>query len=224
MLALGLIALFILPTLLVLGFMLQDGFALSGWVALFEHPQFAWALGLSLFTGSVATLAALVASLFIGSLLFQRGHLHRIALPLGATLALPHLAFAVGLSFLIMPSGLIARLLALPFGWTSPPHITTVHDPYGLSLIIALAAKETCFLLFVLSQALNREDKRISLSAQVTAAQALGHGNISITTRLLTPQLWREIRWPLVIVFIYATSVVDMAAVLGPNQPPTLAG
>jgi len=129
------------------------------------------------------------------------------------------LAFAIGFSFLIMPSGLIARVL----GFLSPPNFATVHDPYGLSLIVAMAAKETCFLLFILVQALGREDRRLWLSAQAAAAQSLGHGNLSITWRVLAPQLWREMIWPLVIVFIYATSVVDMAAVLGPNQPPTLA-
>ncbi len=33
-------------------------------------------------------------------------------------LAVPHLSLALGLAFLIMPTGLLARLLALPFGWT----------------------------------------------------------------------------------------------------------
>jgi len=222
--AFGLILLFILPALLVLGFMVLDGFSLSGWEALFAHPQFPKALALSLFTGSVATLAALTASLLIAGALFQSGDLRRLAKPLGAMLALPHLAFAVGFSILIMPSGLIARVMATLFGWASPPAFSTVHDPLGLALIVALAAKETCFLLFVLAQAFSREDRRLNLLGQTSAAQAMGHSSLSITLRLLLPQIWRELRWPLVIVFVYAASVVDMAAVLGPNQPPTLAG
>jgi putative thiamine transport system permease protein len=221
---LPLVLLFIVPALAVIVFMLQDATTLTGWLALFDHPQFGKALALSLFTGSVAGLAAFAASGFIACTLFQSGKLRGVALPLGAMLALPHLAFAVGFSFLIMPSGLIARLMALPLGWATPPQITTLQDPYGLALALALAAKETCFLLFVLLQALSREDKRLALSAQVKAAQALGHGNLSISTRIILPQLWPEIIWPLIIVFVYATSVVDMAAVLGPNQPPTLAG
>ena len=32
-----------------------------------------------------------------------------------------------------------------------------------------------------------------------------------------------QLRWPLVIVFVYGATVVDMALVLGPTQPPTLA-
>ncbi len=218
--ALGLILLFVLPTSFVLGFMLWEVLTPSGWVALFAHPQFTSALGLSLFTGAVATLSALVTSVLIAGTLFQAGRLQKLAVPLGAMLALPHLAFAVGFSFLIMPSGLIARLLSL----SNPFSFATVHDPYGLALVVALAGKETCFLLFVLLQALGRQDRAQALQAQTIAAQALGHGNLSITLRVLLPQLWRELRWPLVIVFIYAASVVDMAAVLGPNQPPTLAG
>ncbi|MDP8997255.1 MAG: hypothetical protein M3O03_09680 [Pseudomonadota bacterium] len=221
---LPLVLIFILPVLAVMLFMMQDAASLTGWAALFDHPQFAKALALSLFTGSVASLAAFVASVFIACTLFQCGKLRQVSLPLGAMLALPHLAFGVGFSFLIMPSGLIARLLALPWGWATPPQIATLHDPYGLALALALAAKETCFLLFVLLQALSREDKRLAIGAQIKAAQALGHGNLSISTRIMLPQLWPEIIWPLIIVFVYATSVVDVAAVLGPNQPPTLAG
>src|SRR5471030_665619 len=43
---LPLILFFILPALLVLVFMLQDATTLTGWAALFEHPQFAKALAL----------------------------------------------------------------------------------------------------------------------------------------------------------------------------------
>lgn len=221
--ALGLIILFLLPAILVLGFMLQDAFVPAAWAALFEHPQFAKALVLSLGSGSAATLMALIASLFIATSLFQTGRIQKLSTALGFALAMPHLAFAVGISFLIMPSGLVARLLAPLFGWTAPPHFITVHDPYAVSLTIVMAAKETCFLLFALLQTLSREDKRQNLLAQVAAAQALGHENLSISLRVLIPQVWRTMIWPVIIVFVYAATVVDIAAVLGPTQPPTLA-
>ena len=222
--AVGLVILFILPAILVLGFMLQDALVPEAWAALFDHPQFGKALALSLGSGATTTLAALIVSVFIATCLFQSGQLQKLQFALGAMLALPHLAFAVGVSFLIAPSGFIARLLAPLSGWAVPPAITTVHDPYAISLTVVLAAKETCFLLFALLQTLAREDKKQNLLAQVAAAQALGHENSSIASRVLVPQLWRDMIWPLVIVFVYATSVVDVAAVLGPSQPPTLAG
>ena len=53
-------------------------------------------------------------------------------------LAVPHLATAVGLAFLLAPSGWPARLLALPLGWDRPPDLATVNDPAGLALTLGL--------------------------------------------------------------------------------------
>jgi putative thiamine transport system permease protein len=122
-----------------------------------------------------------------------------------------------------MPSGLLARLLAPLMGWASPPAWSTTHDPYGLALTIALAVKETGFVLFNVLAALSRPDTHLTFRQQKAAAQALGHGMLSIWLRLFVPQLWPRLRWPVAITFIYAATVVDMALVLGPTQPPTLA-
>ena len=105
----------------------------------------------------------------------------------------------------------------------SPPVWITVHDPHGLALIVALACKETGFLLFNLLAILSRTDVAQALRGQRAAAQALGHGTLSIWLRLFVPQLWPNLKWPVAIVFIYAATVVDMALVLGPTQPPVLA-
>jgi putative thiamine transport system permease protein len=163
---------------------------------------------------------ALLLSLVVAAALFERAAPPR---GLSAMLAIPHLAFAIGLSFLIAPSGLVARLLALPLHWLIPPQWISVHDPLGLGLSFALACKETAFLLFAATGLLARADLRHSLEGQAQAARALGHGSLSIWLRIFLPQLLPQLRWPVAIVFIYACSVVDMALVLGPTQPPTLA-
>ena len=221
--ALPLILLFILPVLAVLLFMLQDTTSLSAWAALIAHPQLAKGLGLSLLTGGVATAIAVFVSVLIVFMASDSGRLQRLSRGVGTMLAVPHLAFAIGLSFVIMPSGFFTRMLARPFGWVSPPAWVTTHDPYGLALIVALAIKESSFLIFVLLGILAREDVRQSFAAQRAVAQSLGHGSLSIWLRVLLPQLAKQLMWPLVIVFFYATSVVDMALVLGPTQPPTFA-
>ena len=218
---LPLILLFILPVLAVLLFMLQDAASLSAWTALMAHPQLVKGLALSLLTGGAATLAATFVSVLIISAAFERDHLSRLSRRVGAMLAVPHLAFAIGFSFVIMPSGLLARLLAPMLGWASPPAWVTTHDPYGVALIFALAVKECGFLIFVLLGILGREDVRQSFNAQRAVAQSLGHGSLSIWLRVLLPQLVRQLMWPMAIVFFYATGVVDMALVLGPTQPPT---
>ena len=221
--ALPLLLLFILPALAVLLFMLQDATSLSAWAALMAHPQLVKGLGLSLLTGGVATVIALFVSVLIVATAFEGGRISRLSRGVGAMLAVPHLAFAIGLSFVIMPSGLLARLLAPLFGWADPPAWVTTHDPYGFALVVALAVKECGFLIFVLLGILAREDVRQSFDAQRAVAQSLGHGSLSIWLRILLPQLAKQMIWPVVIVFFYATSVVDMALVLGPTQPPTFA-
>jgi len=222
--SLPLALLFVLPLLGSLALMLASAANLGAWVAVFQHPQLWGGLGLSLFTGITATAIAALVALLIAASFFERGKDTTLARGLSAMLAVPHLAFAIGLGFLIMPSGLLTRVIAMLFtGWTSPPPWVTTHDPYGLALIVALAVKESGFLLFVLTNILAREDMRQSFAAQKAAAQALGHGTLSIWLRLFLPQLWAQLVWPLVIVFVYATTVVDVALVLGPTQPPTFA-
>ncbi|MDE2383876.1 MAG: ABC transporter permease [Alphaproteobacteria bacterium] len=219
--ALPLLLLFVAPLVASLAFMGEDALSGPAWVALLAHPQLAGGLALSFFTATVSSLLALVLALLIAAAHHERGALPR---GLSAMLAVPHLAFALGLGFLIMPSGLVARVIAVLFtGWASPPEWRSSHDPYGLALIVALVAKETVFLVFTLAGALARADLRSSFAAQGAAAAALGHGGFSIWLRLFLPQLYLHLRWPVVVVFVYAATVVDMSLVIGPTQPPTFA-
>jgi putative thiamine transport system permease protein len=221
--ALPLLLLFALPLAASLGFMLAGVVDAAGWAGLFRHPQFWGGLALSMLTATAATLISAFLSLLIGAAFFERGLAAKAAHGVAAMLAVPHVAFAIGLGFLVMPSGFLARLLAALLGWASPPTWITVHDPYGFALTVALACKETGFLLFNLLAILSRIDVALALRGQRAAAQALGHGMLSIWLRLFLPQLWPNLKWPVAIVFIYAATVVDMALVLGPTQPPVLA-
>jgi putative thiamine transport system permease protein len=154
---------------------------------------------------------------------FERGRLTKLNTPLSFMLAVPHLAFAIGFGFLIMPSGLLARLIGLTAGWVLPPLWATTHDSYAIALTIALVAKETAFLLFVLVNVLARDDIAQRFISQRHIAFGLGHSNFSIWKKLFIPQLVAHLIWPVVIVFIYAATVVDMSLVLGPTQPPVFA-
>lgn len=215
--ALPLVFLWAAPLVLSLAMLLpalSDG---EAWAMLMAHPQLAPGLTLSLFTGGAAALLALLLSLL---LLAGAGGGRLIAAASAAGLALPHLAFAIGFGFLIMPSGLLARLLV---GGDAPPDWVSVQDPLGLSLTFALAVKEVPFLLTAGFAALSRGDRARTLSLELRAAASLGHGGGSAFLRIVAPRLLHELRWPLVIVFVYGATVVDMALVLGPTQPPTFA-
>lgn len=204
-----------LPLLLSLCALLPSLGDAEAFARLMAHPQLLPALALSLFTGAASTALALGAMLLI---LAGTG-ITRMARALAAAgVALPHLAFAIGFGFLVMPSGLLARIL---IGGETPPGWITVQDPFGLSLIVALAIKEVPFLLTAAFGILARKEAAGVLAQQARAARSLGHGEGSAFLRVLMPQLLAELRWPLLIVFVYGATVVDMALVLGPTQPPT---
>lgn len=215
-----LLLLWALPLVLSLAMLVPAALDAAAWRMALAHPQLWQALALSLGTGTAATLLALALSLLLLAGLYRSRAWARLQGLAATGLAIPHLAFAIGFGFLIMPSGLIARLFV---GGDAPPQWITVQDPWGIVLALALALKETPFLLTVGFAALSRGDAALRLRAACRAAASLGHGPGSAFLRVVLPALMRELRWPLVIVFVYGATVVDMALVLGPTQPPTLA-
>ena len=191
----------------------------AAWRDLFAHPQLWPALGLSLWTGTASTAAALLCALIIAAGFHRSPLWQRLQLASAAGLAIPHLAFAIGFGFLIMPSGWLARLVA---GGDTPPQWVTTQDPYGLSLIAALVLKEIPFFVAMIWSVLARGDAAASLEGQWRTARSLGHGGGSVWLRVILPQLLPWLTWPIVIVWVYGATVVDMALVIGPTQPPTL--
>ncbi|MEM9604956.1 MAG: ABC transporter permease [Pseudomonadota bacterium] len=190
------------------------------WVALWQQPGVYRSLGLSVFTAVAgAALALLIAAT---ALYATRRFVSAASLQstLPVLLSVPHAAFAIGLAFLVAPSGWIARLVSPALtGWTRPPDIATVQDGFGLALTLGLALKEAPFLMLVLLAALNQVDHRRTL----WIGRSLGYDEWQLWWRLLMPQLYRQIRLPLLVVLAYGLSVVDMARILGPSVPPTFA-
>jgi putative thiamine transport system permease protein len=214
--------LFLLPLVAALLFAFSSAIDGAAWVALFRHPQFFAALELSIATGAVATVASLLLSLFITAGIYESARSEKSLSILGIILAVPHLAVAIALGLLVMPTGLIARLLAIPFSWATPPAWITTHDPFGALLVAALVLKETPFLVYLLLAHLRRDDVALKFSRQAQAARSLGHGSGSIWLRIVIPQLGPVLVWPLLVVFSYAATVVDLSIAIGPTQPSTL--
>ncbi len=133
-------------------------------------------------------------------------------------LSIPHAAVAFGFAFLIAPSGLTARLFS-PWltGWESPPDALVVNDP-GVALTLGTVLKEAPFLLLMSTAALPQlqPEKRLRL------ARSLGYTPVIGWLKVVLPSLYPLIRLPVYAVIAYATSVVDMALILGPRLPPTL--
>ena len=207
-------------TLSAVGAALDPG----AWAGLRADLQWPRALAMTLWTGVAATAlsVALTAWLLAGSFpgpLWQRSV--RVLSPM---LAVPHAAFAIGLAFLIAPSGWLLRLLS-PWatGFEAPPPWPTTQDPWGLGLIAVLVAKEVPFLLWAAASQLQRADTATRLERELDAARSMGYTRQAAWWRVLWPQLWPRLNGPLIAVLAYSLTVVDMALVIGPTSLPTLA-
>ncbi|MCB1638067.1 MAG: ABC transporter permease subunit [Thiothrix sp.] len=219
LLAWGGMLLVLLPLLPGLWRVLAPGLTLAAWQALLQHSQFPAALAATLFSATASTLLALGLACWLLLQVYPGRWWERLQRRLPLLLAFPHAAFAIGLGFLFAPSGWLARLFATVTGLDSPPQWVTVQDPYALSLTLVLALKESAFLLWVLTALLNQP----ALRHQLTLARTLGYGRRQAVLGILLPQLLPRLGWPLLAVFAYGLSVVDMALILGPTTPPTLA-
>ncbi|TCP63134.1 putative thiamine transport system permease protein [Rhodovulum bhavnagarense] len=194
--------------------------AIAPFEALFDWPGLERAVALSLGTGLTATAVSLmVVVLFVAGWQGSRTMrgLERVLAPL---LSVPHAAAALGIVFLIAPSGWIARALS-PWatGWENPPDLLIVQDPWGAAMVAGLVAKEVPFLMLMTLAAL----PQAGAPSRMEVARALGYGPVTGWMKVVFPAVYPQIRLPVYAVLAYSMSVVDVAIILGPNTPPPLA-
>ncbi|MFZ4623530.1 MAG: ABC transporter permease [Rhodoferax sp.] len=215
-----------LPVFLIFGPLLPGlywalipAFDATVWQALWLDAQWPQALRATLISSVLSTLLACAIATLLATLHYPGRVWTLLQRRLPLLLALPHAAFAVGFFFLIAPSGWLARAVAHFVQWTSPPDWVTVQDPCALSLALALAIKESWFLLWVLAAVLGEQ----TVSRQMVVGRSLGYSRTQTWRLIVWPQLLPRLTWPVMAVFAYGLSVVDMAIILGPGTPPTLA-
>lgn len=173
----------------------------------------ATSLRLTLVTGAGATLLSVGLSVPLSLWLLPKVRARGWLAPF---LAVPHATLALGLAFLIAPSGWLVRLV---WPLDLPPDIVTVGDPWGLSLMLGLVLKEVPFLTLVTLAAAVQHP----LEAHFAAGQSLGYTRSQIWRQVVWPMLYPTLRLPVFITLAFSLSVVDMALLLGPSHPPTLA-
>lgn len=194
--------------------------SLAPWRELLAQPGLARSVGISLASGLLTTAVSLVVVLLFLAAAADTRLDHWLRRAVSPLLALPHAAAAFGLAFLIAPSGLLARLFS-PWmtGWERPPDLLIVQDSWGLSLMAGLIIKELPFLLLMSLAALPQLDA----PRRVALARSLGYRPTIAWLKGVAPALYPLIRLPIYAVIAFATSVVDVAMILGPTLPPTLA-
>ena len=186
---------------------------------LLDWPGLRLAVWLSLTTGIGATALSLGITLLLVASLWGTRVFTAVQHLLAPLLSVPHAAAALGLAFLIAPSGWIVRLFS-PWatGWTQPPDLLILNDPYGLSLTLGLVTKEVPFLFLMALAALPQSD----VARRMNVAQSLGAGRIAAFVISVLPSLYRQLRLPVYAVLAYSMTAVEMAMILGPTRPNTL--
>jgi len=194
-------------------------FGLDAFKSLLAMPGIGRSALLSLATGlASAVLSLAIVMVFLAGWAGTRSFA-RVRSMISPLLSVPHAAAAFGLTFLIAPSGLLARRVSPGLtGGERPPDLLIVNDPNGLALIAGLVVKEVPFLLLIALAAL----PQIKLVETRALAASLGYGRIAGFLYLAWPQLYGRIRLAVFAVIAFAASVVDVALILGPTTPATL--
>ena len=190
------------------------------WRTLVSTPGLATSVRVTLQTGLAATLVSLTFAVGFCAWASRRRTWRRLAGYLAPVLAAPHSALAIGLAFLIAPSGWIVRAV---WPWvgvgSAPPGIATVGDAQGVALILALVLKETPFLILMIASAL----QQVAAPHAIALSRSLGYAHTDSWLKTVLPQVYPQIRLPVYAVLAFSLSVVDVALIVGPTNPPTLA-
>lgn len=184
-----------------------------------QWPGVEKSLLLTITSSVFSTLLAASITFFILRFSWNSKRWKSIELWLSPLLSLPHVAFAIGFAFLFAPTGLIARTVAFVLNDPSISQWSLINDPLGIGLIIALSIKEVPFLLLMSIPVL----KQLNLQQTFITANSLGYSTKQAWITIILPQWLPKIRFPLYAVMAYSMSVVDVALILGPTNPPTFA-
>lgn len=133
-------------------------------------------------------------------------------------LAIPHISLALGFSFLLMPSGILFRLIARATHSTEVGHISLIHDSLGISMSVVVVIKLVAFIMFMLLAGL----QDYKLQYQVLQSKLLRHNKFQTWLYIIFPQMMPKIFVPFLISIAYAISPIDVASILGHRFPPTI--
>lgn len=196
-----------------------DGFGFDSWRALAATPGLASSVRLTLQTGLAATVLSIALAVGFCAWAQRRREWQRFRGLIAPLLAAPHSALAIGLAFLIAPSGWVVRALS-PWltGLATPPDVASVGDVNGITLVIALVLKETPFLILMIQGAL----QQVAVPQAMALSRSLGYAHVDGWLKTVLPQIYPQIRLPIYAVLAFSLSVVDVALIVGPTNPPTL--
>ena len=191
------------------------------WRALAEQPGMLNSVRLSVQTGLLATAFSLALAAAFCALRHDHPIYRRLGAMVSPLLATPHVALAIGLAFVIAPSGWLLRLASpVLTGWDRPPvDLVTVRDPQGLAMVLGLVIKEVPYLILMITAALNQ----VPHAALRRVGSALGYRAATAWLKLVFPPVYAQLRLPVYAVLAFSMSTVEVGLILGPGNPPPLA-
>ena len=191
------------------------------WRALMDQPGVASSVRLSVQTGLLATAFSLALAAAFCALLQDHASYRRLSAMVSPLLATPHVALAIGLAFIIAPSGWLVRLASPALaGWDRPPAgLVTVRDPEGLAMVLGLVLKEVPYLILMTTAALSQ----VPHAALRRVGATLGYRPATTWFKLVFPQVYAQLRLPVYAVLAFSMSTVEVGLILGPGNPPPLA-
>ena len=194
-------------------------FGIAPFVDLVMVPGFFASLWLTVLTGCLALGFTTIIGLILPGFFYDTKYFHWLRRYMAPVLSLPHVTVAVGVMFLLQPSGWLFRLISpVLTGWDVPPDIALVPDDYGLTLAVGLVAKEVPFMVLIMLAAIGQ----IDTARLLVVSRSLGYSKMKAWCTIIIPQLWPRIRLVVMIIAVFSLSVIDMAAVLAPSTPPPL--
>ncbi len=210
---------FFLPSFNYLPTLGKGEFSLNYFYISMNIPGIYKSILLSIFTGLVSTVLALFFSQVILLYFFKTKFYNYLKIIISPLIALPHITMAIGLIFLLSPSGLLLRSVS-PWliGFDRPPNSYLFPDEYGFFLILGLILKEIPFLILVSLSAL----REFSSSKFFDMGKSLQHSSFSTWFILIFPIIYKKIRLVIFIIISFSSSVVDMSLLLAPSTPSTL--
>ena len=199
-----------LPLLPAAAILFAPAFSLNNWQLLLNDPQLSQATVATLVSTLIATLGSMFIALVIVALLWPGERWRRLSSRLPWLLAVPHVAFATSALLLFAEGGLLYQVCSV---------CTPSLDRYGAGLGLTLAVKESAFVLWALYAVL--PEKR--LAQQKVVLHTFGYGRFQALNWLILPTIAPALGAVMLAVLAWSLSVVDVAMVLGPGNPPTLA-
>ncbi|HHA2245812.1 TPA: thiamine ABC transporter permease [Enterobacter ludwigii] len=199
-----------LPLLPAAAILFAPAFSLNNWQLLLNDPQLSQATVATLVSTLIATLGSMFIALVLVALLWPGERWRRLSSRLPWLLAVPHVAFATSALLLFAEGGLFYQVCSV----CTPP-----LDRYGAGLGLTLALKESAFVLWALYAVL--PEKR--LAQQKVVLHTFGYGRFQALNWLILPTIAPALGAVMLAVLAWSLSVVDVAMVLGPGNPPTLA-